>query len=143
MFIEKPYKVAIVDDSVAMHKLLAELIKKNPAFEAVCFTDGAEALAYIEREKVRTVFVDVNMPSMFGDDLLRSCIALKLGIQVYVITGADSLTIADRCMNVGARGIIPKAKLAESSLQALAETERFFEHWNGTLKYFLSHKKTG
>lgn len=143
MFLEKPYKVAIVDDSMAMHKFLAEICAANQAFSVSCFTDGVQALQAIEREKIRVVFVDVNMPSMFGDDLLRSCIALKLGIQVFVITGSDSVTIADRCMNVGARGIIPKSKLNEGCLKALADTEVFFAQWNEMLRYFLNHRKVG
>lgn len=143
MFLEKPIKVAIVDDSVAMHKFLAEAFVGNSAFSPVFFTDGNEALKVIESEKIRVVFVDVNMPSMFGDDLLRSCIALKLGIQVYVITGSDSVTIADRCLNVGARGIIPKSMLKDGCAKALAETERFIDQWNDTLRYLLNHRKAG
>ena len=143
MILEKPFKIAIVDDSTVMHRFLLEVCGKNPAFIAKCFTDGKEALQYIEKEKVRLVFVDVNMPSMFGDDLLRQCVTLKLGIQVYVITGSDSVTIADRCMNVGARGVIPKALLADGCAQALFETEKFFGQWNETLRYLLKHKKAG
>ena len=140
MIIEKPYKVAIIDDSTVMQKFLSEACRQVPNFEPHCFTDAHDALKFIEREKVRIVFIDINMPSMFGDDVLRKCIQLKLGIQAYVITGADSLTIADRCMNVGARGIIPKPMLNEGFANALRESERFFKQWNETMRYFLKHK---
>lgn len=142
MLLEKPYKLAIIDDSAAMRTFLLNICATNPNFKAEAFEDGEEALRYIEREKVRLVMVDINMPSMFGDDLLRRCMSLKLGIQVYVITGADSLMIADRCMNVGARGVIPKPLLLEGCKQAMAETERFFTQWNDSLHYFLKHKKS-
>ncbi len=141
MLIETPYKVAIIDDSKAMRTFLLNIFAGHKNFEAHAFEDGETALAYIEKEKVRFVLVDINMPGMFGDDLLRRCIALKLGIQVYVVTGADSLMIADRCMNVGARGIIPKPLLVEGCTQAIAETERFFQHWNESFSYLLKHKK--
>lgn len=143
MLMEKPYKIAIIDDSKSMHGFIGNICAKNTAFSPVFFEDGEKALQYIEKEKVRMVLVDINMPTMFGDDLLRACVALKLGIQVYVITGADSLTIADRCMNVGARGIIPKPMLQEGCLKALADAEKFFEQWNYTIHYFLKHKKAG
>lgn len=83
MLLEKPYKLAIIDDSAAMRTFLLGICGATPNFEASAFEDGEEALRFIEREKVRLVFVDINMPSMFGDDLLRRCMALKLGIQVY------------------------------------------------------------
>jgi DNA-binding NtrC family response regulator len=142
MLLEKPYKLAIIDDSQAMRTFLLNICAQNPSFEAHAFEDGEKALAYIEKERVRLVLVDVNMPTMFGDDLLRRCMALKLGIQVYVVTGADSLMIADRCMNVGARGVIPKPLLLEGCNQALSETERFFEQWNQSFHYFLKQKKS-
>lgn len=141
MFIKKPFKAVIVDDSTAMHAFMLSVCAQNKSFETSCFEDGDKALEFIVREKVRLVFVDINMPNMYGDDLLRKCVALKNGIQVYVITGSDSITIADRCLNVGARGIIPKPMLREGCLQALEDTERFFNQWNNAMRYFIDHKK--
>lgn len=143
MLIEKPYKAVIVDDSASVRAFISNIVASNPDFVAVCFENGEDALAYIEKERAHFVMVDINMPTMFGDDLLRRCIALKQGIQVYVVTGADSLMIADRCMNVGARGIIPKPLLVDGCRQAMQDTARFFEQWNQTMHYFLSRRKAG
>lgn len=143
MLIEKPYKAVIVDDSASVRAYLANIVASNPDFTAVCFEHGEEALAYIEKERVRLVLVDINMPGMFGDDLLRRCIAMKQGMQVYVVTGSDSLMIADRCMNIGARGVIPKPLLVDGCRQAMEDSARFFEQWNQTMHYFLSRKKAG
>jgi len=142
MLLQKPYKIAIIDDSQAMRTFLLNICKENPLFEAHAFEDGESALAFIEHEKVRMVLVDINMPGMFGDDLLRRCMALKLGIQVYVVTGADSVTIADRCLNIGARGIIPKPLLVEGCVKAMADSERFFAQWNELFHYFIKNKKS-
>lgn len=141
MLIEKPYKLVVLDDSATMRGALESIVSTNPAFQFFGFEDPEKALAFIEKEKVRIVLVDINMPGMFGDDVLRRCMAMKLGIQVYVVTGSDSITIADRCMNVGARGIIPKPLIKTACRKALADTEVFFEQWNGNLHYFLNQKK--
>ncbi len=143
MLIQKPYKLAIIDDSSTVRGSLKSICEQNSAFEVHAFDNPEEALKFIEKERVRVVLTDINMPGMYGDDVLRRCMALKLGIQVYMVTGADSLTVADRCMNIGTRGIIPKNNLQEGCRNALKETERFLEHWNNSIISLLNNKKAG
>ncbi len=143
MLIPKPYKVAIIDDSATVRGSLKAICDMHPSFEAHAFDNPGDGLRFIEAEKVRLVLTDINMPGMYGDDVLRHCMALKLGIQVYMVTGADSLTVSDRCMNIGSRGIIPKSMLQEGCRQALRDTERFLENWNASMIYFIGQKKAG
>lgn len=130
MLIEKPYKIAIIDDEPMLLDIMERILRRNPSVRTRSFNSPLEALKAIRDEKIHIVFVDINMPEMFGDDLLRECMNMKQGIQVYVVTGTESVTIANRCLNAGARGVIFKPFDHKELTDATAEAIRFLDKWN-------------
>lgn len=140
MIASAPYKIAILDDDHFHRKLLEKLCEGVPGFQAYSFASPDEALDAIRREGIPIVLVDINMPGMFGDDVLRHCMALKQGIQVYVITGADNMLIADRCLNLGARIIIRKPVNQDAIIQALTDARVHLDRCHETLKNFARRK---
>ena len=130
MFIEKPYKVALIDDDPLILALMHQVISREPNLRSVSFQNPAEALEAIRDQKIRLVFVDINMPQMFGDDLLRECMNMQQGTQVYVVTGAESLTIYERCFQMGARDVLRKPLQIGDMQTALREGTEHLERWN-------------
>lgn len=140
MIAAAPYKVAILDDDPFHRKLLEKLCEGVPGFRTFSFESPDEALDAIRRESIRIVLVDINMPGMFGDDVLRHCMALKQGIQAYVITGAETMLIADRCLNLGARIIIRKPVSQDAITQALTDARVHLDRCHETLTNFARRK---
>lgn len=130
MLIEKPYKIAIIDDEPMLLDIMERILRRHPNVRTRSFNSPLEALKAIRDEKIHIVFVDINMPEMFGDDLLRECMNMKQGIQVYVVTGTESVTIANRCLNAGARGVIFKPFDHKELTDATSEAIRFLDKWN-------------
>jgi DNA-binding NtrC family response regulator len=130
MFIEKPYKVALIDDDPLILALLNQVISKEKDVQVLAFQNPTEALEVIKQQKIRLVFVDINMPQMFGDDLLRECMNLKIGTQVYVVTGAESMTIFERCFSVGARDVLRKPMHISDIQTAIREGIHHLDKWN-------------
>jgi DNA-binding NtrC family response regulator len=130
MFIEKPYKIALIDDDPLILALMHQVISKEKDVEVLAFQNPQEGLEAIRNQKIRLVFVDINMPQMFGDDLLRECVSMKQGIQVYVVTGTGSLIIVERCFNVGARDVLPKPVHIPDLQAAVREGIQHLDLWN-------------
>jgi DNA-binding response OmpR family regulator len=80
-------KILIVDDEAHLRMLIQQALEEleDQGVELLTATNGEEALATIQAEKPRLVFLDVMMPKMNGFD---ACNAVKhtLGLkEVYVI----------------------------------------------------------
>jgi DNA-binding NtrC family response regulator len=136
MFIEKPYKIALIDDDPLILSLMNKIICKEKDVVILSFQNPQEGLESIRSEKIRLVFVDINMPQMFGDDLLRECMLMKQGIQVYVVTGSGSLMIVERCLNVGARDVLPKPVHIPELQAAVREGIQQLDRWNERIRSF-------
>lgn len=130
MFIEKPYKIALIDDDPLILSLMKQIASKEKDVLVMLFQDPKEALAEIKNQKIRLVFVDINMPQMFGDDLLRACMNMNQGIQVYVVTGVESMLIVERCFSVGARDVLRKPLHIPDLQAAVQEGIEHIERWN-------------
>src|SRR5262245_21419814 len=63
--IERPTQVLIVDDDVAVRKLLAMTLKQD-GYAVFAAASGHEALTYFATHPVDLVLLDINMPQMDG-----------------------------------------------------------------------------
>ena len=142
MLIEKPYKIALIDDEPSQVELLQRALRKVDRVTPVTFTHPEKALEAIEKDRIRGVITDINMGNYFGDDLLRACNALHLGIQVYVVTGQDSMLIADRCLNLGARSVIKKPIDIATIRKVAEEIADHLDQWNSII-HDVAKRKAG
>lgn len=66
------YKTLVVDDNKVARVMLVEMLKKIPEIELLGeFEDAPSALAFLKRNHVDVLFLDVEMPEMSGIDLLK------------------------------------------------------------------------
>jgi two-component system chemotaxis response regulator CheB len=122
-----PIKVAVVDDSAAMRKLIGELLAADPELEVV----GAAPDPYAARELIKAthpdvVTLDVEMPRMDGLTFLRNLMRLRPMPVVMVSSlterGADATLAA---LALGAVDFVAKPKLdVARGLDALGDELR-------------------
>ncbi|MBF0184979.1 MAG: EAL domain-containing protein [Magnetococcales bacterium] len=101
--------IFVVDDDGVTRLMLGRFLEKC-GYEVVKFTNGAEALAAIEKRLPDIVLMDANMPVLNGFD---ACSALKKRpdtshIPVLMITGLNDDDSVDRAYTVGAVDFITK-----------------------------------
>src|SRR5438094_9168988 len=70
-------RVLVVDDDAMSRVQLAALVRQQ-GYEPIVASDGAEALAVIEREAVDVVLLDMLMPGMSGLEVLEHLAARGL-----------------------------------------------------------------
>lgn len=82
------YKTLVVDDNKVARVMLVEMLKRIPEIELMGeFEDAPSALAFLKKNKVDVLFLDVEMPEMSGIDLLKVLPDRPLTILVTAQTG--------------------------------------------------------
>lgn len=77
-------KIAIIEDEQAIRRMYALKLKFS-GFDICEAADGQEGLVVIEREAPDLVLLDLRMPHMAGDEMLRELRATEWGETVPVI----------------------------------------------------------
>lgn len=119
-----PVDLLIVDDSVAVRKVLQRLLRQAelPVGVVIEAGDGQEALAALAGRKVHLVLTDINMPNMNGLEFLRrlkSDSSLS-GIPVIVISTEGGKSTVMEAVELGAAGFIRKPFTTEQIRDKLA-----------------------
>ena len=93
--------VLVVEDDADLRDVYAETLK-DAGFEVTEASDGARALAAIERSSFDVVLSDVLMPGVTGVELLRRVRERDLDVPVVLVTGNPSVETAIQAVEMGA-----------------------------------------
>jgi sigma-B regulation protein RsbU (phosphoserine phosphatase) len=102
--------VLVVDDSRTMRLALTRELNKLGFTRITEAVDGREAVGKIRQEAFDLVLLDMEMPEMDGMGVLleiRNDPDLR-GLPVIVISGAEQVDAAVRCIEAGAEDYLPK-----------------------------------
>mgnify|MGYP000867432740 CR=1 FL=1 len=73
----KHKNILVVDDDLLNQKMLLHILNKQNAIVSIV-NDGLEALSILKRENFDLVLLDINMPNMTGEELIRQKKRFKL-----------------------------------------------------------------
>jgi two-component system KDP operon response regulator KdpE len=115
-------KIVIVEDTEA----LAEIYQiRLTAIGYHCFVapNGEAALEIIEREKPALVLLDLMIPIISGDEVLRRMRASDWGkdIRVYVISNLNETEASPDLRQLGIEGYTVKANLSNDDIDNLVD----------------------
>jgi len=115
-------KIVIVEDEAA----LADIYKTRlEILGYVCFVahDGIEALAIIEKERPSLVLLDIMLPKVAGDTILKVLRATDWGrdIKVLVISNLNEADAPAGIREQGIEGYAVKANLSNDQLDAMVD----------------------
>jgi CheY-like chemotaxis protein len=87
----------VVDDNEDNIVLLQRILRLRPQLEVLVETDGLRALELIQHSAPSLVLLDLNLPSMSGEEILLAIqsSAATVGLPVVVLSG-DATASADR-----------------------------------------------
>lgn len=110
--------ILVIDDEEVLQDILARLITKEGHTPFVART-GEEGLLLLEREEIDLVLLDLMLPSMSGEDVLRQIRRQDPDQVVVVVTAFSSIEGAISAMREGAFHYIPKPFKNEEVLVTL------------------------
>jgi response regulator RpfG family c-di-GMP phosphodiesterase len=91
--------VLIVDDERGPRESLRMILA--PSYRVICAKSGCEALEMLGREPVDVVTLDLNMPGLAGDEVMRTMREKHPHVEIIVITGCGSLATATEGIRYG------------------------------------------
>jgi two-component system, response regulator, stage 0 sporulation protein F len=99
-------RILIVDDNSVVQDVLREFFKDR--YEVQLAPNASQALSLIVRQAPDLVLLDVKMPGLDGLSLLKSLRETGVGMPIFLMTGYDSLQIAQEALTSGANAYLPK-----------------------------------
>jgi DNA-binding NtrC family response regulator len=108
-------RILVVDDEEQMRDLLAKVLERK-GFRVAVAADGAEALAFLEREPADLVVTDVRMPGLDGMEALRAIKELTADTVVLIMTAFGSIDQAVQAVKDGAYDYVNKPFKIEEML---------------------------
>lgn len=115
-------KIVIAEDNAALadiYKTRLELI----GYQCYMAYDGQEALEVIEREKPALVLLDLMMPRVAGDEVLRRMRESEWGknIRVFIISNLNEADAPAGIRNYGIEGYAVKMNLSNNDIDMLVD----------------------
>ena len=131
-------RILVVDDEEQMRDLLVKVLERKGYQVSVC-GDGADALAFLEREPVDLVVTDVRMPGLNGMEALRAIKELNPEIVVIIMTAFGSIDQAVQAVKEGAYDYINKPFKIDEMLLTIEKAleERRLRHEVSALRQEL------
>ena len=119
-------RVLIVDDEPGARRRIERLLKNEPGVDIVGLAStGKEALHLIEQKKPDLVFLDVQMPSMSGIEVMQHIGAERMPVVVFV-TAYDQYAV--KAFELAAIDYLMKPFDDERFEQTLARIRQAFQH---------------
>ena len=99
-------RILIVDDNAVVQDILREFFKGR--YQVSLAPNASQALSLIVRQAPDLVLLDVKMPGLDGLSLLKSLRETGVGMPIFLMTGYDSLQVAQDALTNGANAYLPK-----------------------------------
>lgn len=115
-------RVLIVDDDPLVRSALSHFVARGPEIEVVGQADnGLEAIAFLERQSVDVVMMDVQMPEMNGIQATAAISERWPDIRILAVTTLDGSDTVLPMLSAGASGYLLKDSSAEIILDGVRE----------------------
>ncbi len=102
-----PFKVLYVEDDLTTQALLKSILKEFFKTVFIC-SNGIEALAIFEKEKIDLVITDINMPKMDGLKLSKIIKEKNQSLPILVVSAYNDYEMLKESINIGIDGYILK-----------------------------------
>jgi len=100
--------ILVVDDSWVSRQLIIKMIKESSYTNIIEAENGAVALEKIRNQKPSVVFLDLLMPVMSGDEMMKNLKNDSFFPKIIVISADIQETTRQRCKELGACDFLNK-----------------------------------
>ena len=99
-------KILIIEDNMEIHQMEKDLLQKS-GYETVSAFSGTESLFYVEREDFDLIVLDLMLPGLPGDEVLKK-IREEKRTAILCVTAVDSVESKVKLMKLGADDYLVK-----------------------------------
>lgn len=111
-----PPIVMVDDEPFVLRALEAILSGLGPL---ISFEDSRQVLPFLEKEEARIVLLDLSMPHLSGEELLKKLLSEHPDLPVIVVTASNEVAVAVRCIQAGAFDYVVKPLAEDRILNAI------------------------
>ena len=116
----KKIRIALIDDHTLFRSGLKALLSRQSDFEIVGeAADGLEGVKLVEQIKPDIVLLDLDMPTMSGNEALAQILEIDPSMKVLMLTVSEDGDDLAECMRLGAVGYLLKKIDADFLLQSI------------------------
>lgn len=118
----KPIKVAVVDDEVDLRENIAGFIDSARGFRCTSvYSSAEEALDHLPKEKPDVILMDINLGGLSGIECVRQLKPLMPEVQVVMLTVFEDTEKIFSALTAGASGYLLKRLAPAKLLEAIKE----------------------
>ncbi|MDD4483943.1 MAG: response regulator [Methanoregula sp.] len=110
--------ILIIDDSAFQRKIIASVLT-GENHTVITATNGHEGLRKAVQEKPELIITDLLMPEMDGCTFLSEVKKAGLSIPVIILTSDVQKVTRDRCLALGASGVLNKPVNRDALLELI------------------------
>jgi two-component system, NarL family, invasion response regulator UvrY len=115
-------RIMLVDDHAIVRAGFRRLLEQQPSFHVVAEAADAErAYAQFVEHAPDVIVMDLSMPGVSGLDSIRRIISRQPSARVLVFSMHEDAAMAERAIQLGARGYVTKSSPPEILTAAVAE----------------------
>jgi DNA-binding response OmpR family regulator len=123
MALQRDMKLLLIEDDEHVAQVLAEAFASDGHETAICHS-GETGLAYLAREHVDAVVLDIRLPVLNGVAVLRQVRSTNPALPVIIMTGFATPGEIAEVRRLGVTEIIEKPEVLKHFGEALARIER-------------------
>jgi putative nucleotidyltransferase with HDIG domain len=98
--------ILVVDDEMGTRESLRMILR--PTYEVFCAQDGLEALEILRTQAIDLVTLDLNMPGIQGEEMMRTIRREFPSVELIVITGYGTVENAAEAVRYGVSDYLQK-----------------------------------
>ncbi|MFC1494689.1 response regulator [Thermodesulfobacteriota bacterium] len=114
----KPPFVLVIDDDDGFRNLMRRFLEAN-GYRVCLASDGAEGLAWLNKESVNLILLDLKMPGMNGPEFLKEMRKTNYELPVVVATGYPDGNLMVEALRHGPFTLLAKPIDREQLMQAV------------------------
>jgi two-component system invasion response regulator UvrY len=119
---ETPTRIMLVDDHAIVRSGFRRLLEQQPNYYVVAEAGDAEnAYALFVEHEPDVVVLDLSMPGVSGLDLVRRMTVRRPTARILVFSMHEDASLAERAIQLGARGYVTKSSAPEVLASAVAD----------------------
>lgn len=102
-------KILLVDDQNLIREGIKSLVQLRPDMHVVAEADdGTEVISLIAKHQPDVLLLDLQMPGVNGQDVLRQIQDRNINTPVLILTTFDNHNLVLECIKLGAKGYLRK-----------------------------------